>query len=190
MHGEIYKLIESMEDVIGRYPVEDLRTLGLELRRHSTKKGLNPFEELVLRRIGGMILEAHKVRQKHLTFVEHYNYGYGSFPDADTELDSRIKTLMCIGQGAVENKKKGRRIKNAVKKRGSINGYFDYMTNKKPKDLGKDLFKFLVKSGYVIATDEHMIATFLSKHCKDETVKKAKALLKEQGYPVEEIHYT
>ena len=66
MHGEIYKLVESMESIIERYPLDELRALGLELRRHSEKKGLNPIEEIVLRRVGGMILEAQRVRQKQV----------------------------------------------------------------------------------------------------------------------------
>ena len=187
MHGEIYKLVESLENVIGRYPVEDLRTLGLELRRHAEKKDLNPFEELVLRRVGGMILEAHKVRQQHLVFVKNYMYGYESYPTGLSKIDEvnyRIKTLMAIGQGAFGNGNKGKRIKRKIKKSASPTPYVDYLAAKTPGNLGNDAFKYLVKAGYVIATDEHMIATFASDYCKSKTIAKAKALLAEYGYPV------
>ena len=188
MHGEIYKLVESMESIIESYPLDELRALGLELRRHSEKKGLNPIEEIVLRRVGGMILEAQRVRQKHLKFVDCYMFGYDAYPSsANTmeELNYRIKTLMAIGQGAFGSKKKGSRTKRGLKDSQSPTPYVDYMTKKNPSSLGKDEFKYLAKAGYVIATDEHMIATFLESYCKPKTVAKAKKLLKEYGFPVE-----
>ena len=188
MHAEIYNLIESMEDIVERYPLEDLRQLGLELRRHSEKKGLNPLEEIVLRRVGGMLLETQRVRERHLKFVDCYMYGYDAYPsgaNALDELNVRIKTLMAIGQGAFGSKRKGKRIKDGMKKSQSTTPYVDYLTKKLPSKLGNDEFKFLAKAGYIIASDEHMIATFMAPYCKSKTVLKAKKLLKDYGFPVE-----
>jgi len=50
------------------------------------------------------------------------------------------------------------------------------MTNKNSSSLGKEEVKYLPKVGYVIATDEHMIATFLEPYCKLRTAVKAKKL--------------
>ena len=188
MHGEIYKLVESMEDVIERYPLDELRKLGLELRKHSETKGLSPVEEIVLRRVGGMLVEAQRVRQKHLTFVKHYMFGYESYPTGLSAIDEanyRIKTLMAIGQGAFGTGNKGKRIKRAIKNSSSRTPYVNYLANKTPSKLGNDEFKYLAKAGYVIATDEHMIATFAEPYCKPKTIAKAKQLLAEYGYPVE-----
>jgi hypothetical protein len=187
MHGKIYELIESMEGIIERYPLDELRKLGLELRKHSEKNGLTPIEEIVLRRVGGMILEAQRVRQKHLKFVDCYMYGYEAYQKGSNymdELNYRIKTLMVVGQGAFGSKQKGSRIRRSLRDSKSLTPYFDYMTRKNPSNLGKEEFKYLAKSGYVIATDEHMIATFLEPYCKKKTIAKAKKILAEHGYSV------
>ena len=67
----------------------------------------------------------------------------------------------------------------------SATPYVDYLKKKTPSNLGNEEFRFLAKAGYIIASDEHMIATFMAPHCKPKTVLKAKKLLKDYGFPVE-----
>ena len=62
MHKEIYQLIDRLEQRVEKYSLQELKALGSEFRKNAEKKDISPLEEILFRRVGGLIGEIYRFR--------------------------------------------------------------------------------------------------------------------------------
>jgi len=186
IHKEIYQLIDRLEQTVEKYSFQELKALGSEFRKNAEKKDISPLEEILFRRVGGLISEIYRFRSKNENFAAYYLDGFNSYPSASDEINSQIRTLMVIGHAHIGKKQSGKRIRTALNKLPIKDRYVNYMVGQsiKMSTFGNDTFKMLAKGGFVHATNEHMIATFLASKCSLRSVNKAKQVLSLHGFPI------
>lgn len=80
MHKEIYQLIDRLEQTVEKYSLQELKVLGSEFRKNAEKKDISPLEEILFRRVGGLVGEIYRFRSKNENFAAHYLDGFNSYP--------------------------------------------------------------------------------------------------------------